>query len=225
MATTQTPITHQSARKNTGALERITLRNEFYRDKFRTMATATPILVIALLVSISLNVVLATKTSEKFFFTVDGAGRVVPVRALNEPYVTESFLINWVNEKVARAYSLDPQNFRRQTADLAPDFTPDGYKQYVGSLIDSGTIDFMTKNLLVSTAVPLGAPVVIDRGEVNGVYFWKVQVPMLVQYRSAIKGAEKHRQVTVTVVRRQTLENPLGIGINQFVAYDAETRN
>ena len=209
-----------AARKNTGALERVMLRNEFYRDKFRMMVTSAPILLVALVISIVMNFVQSQRTPDRFFFTVDAVGRVIPIRALNEPFVTEPFLISWVGERVSRAYSMDPQNYRRQASDLAPDFTDEGYTQYVKSLQDSGTIELMTKNLLVSTGVAQGAPVVIDRGTANGVYYWKLQVPVLVQYRSAVKGTEKKRVVTVTVVRRQTLENPLGIGINQFVAVD-----
>lgn len=209
-----------AARPNTGALERVILRNEFYRDKFRLMVTSQPILLAALLLSIAMNFVQSQRTPQQKFFTVDSVGRVIPIRALTEPFITEPFLVNWVSEKVSRAYSMDPQNYRRQAQDLAPDFTDEGYAQYVKSLTDSGTIDLMVKNLLVSSAVAQGAPVVIERGTANGVFFWKLQVPVLVQYRSAVKGTEKRRVVTVTVVRRQTLENPLGIGINQFVAAD-----
>jgi len=225
MATTQTSkpqIKMNQASAHNGGLNTVLLRNEFYRDKFRMLATTLPLLIITLLISIALNVFLANRKVEKYYFTVDTAGRIIPIRAMNEPYVTEPFLVSWVSEKVASAYSMDPQNYRRQAEALQPNFTDDGYAQYVHSLQDSGTIAFMTKNLLVSTAIAQGTPVVIDRGidKSSGIYFWKVQVPMLVQYRSALKSADTRRMVTITVVRRETLENPLGIGINQFIAVD-----
>lgn len=206
--------------KNTGGLERVVMRNEFYRDGYRALVTATPVLAVALALSLGLNVWQATRPKQDNYFATDPAGRIIPIRALAEPYVTEPFLVSWVSERVARAYSMDPQNFRRQVADLANDFTPEGYTQYVNSLQESGTIEFITKNLLVSSAVPQGAPVVTERGVAGDVFYWKLQVPMLVQYQSALKSATKKRMVTVTVVRRQTLENPMGIGINQFVAAD-----
>lgn len=220
MATQPAKTAATAAPRNTGALERVMLRNDFYRDKFRMMVTSAPILLVALVISIAMNFVQSQRPPERFFFTVDPALRVIPIRALSEPYISEPALINWVSERVSRAYSMDPQNYRRQASDLSPDFTDEGYAQYIKSLESSGTIELMTKNLLVSTGVAQGAPVVIERGLANGVFFWKLQVPVLVQYRSAIKGTEKKRIVTVTIVRRQTLENPLGIGINQFVAVD-----
>lgn len=208
-------------RPTTGALEAVGLRNEFYRDKFRAMATSMPLLVIALLVSLALNVVLATRKPVDRYFAVDGAGRIVPIRSLTEPYVTDAYLSTWVTEKVTSAYSMDPQNYRRQVAALEPYFTPEGYEEFVNSLKSSGTIDQMLQHLLVSTGVPAGAPVVVGRGEANGVFFWKVQLPVLVEYRSSTKSAQKRRIVEVTVVRRQTIESPDGIGIAQFVATDA----
>ena len=209
------------ARPRTGALETIKLRNEFYRDKFRMMATATPLLVFALLVSIALNVMLVNRKPVNHYFTVDLAGRVIPVRALSEPYVTDAMLLNWVTEKVAKAYQMDPQNYRAQVGELEPFFTTEGYQQYIESLKSSGTIDLITKNLLVSSAVPMKTPVVVERNTTaEGVYYWRIQIPMLVDYRSSTKSAQKKRLVEVVVVRRQTLESPQGIGISQFVASD-----
>ncbi|MEJ6002670.1 type IVB secretion system apparatus protein IcmL/DotI [Paucibacter soli] len=215
------PNSQTTKPRSTGATERVQLRNEFYRDKFRAMATSMPILLVALLLSICMNFVLATRKPQDRYFAVDPAGRIVPIRSLQEPYVTDAYLATWVSEKVSRSYSMDPQNYRRQVGDLQPFYTPEGYEQYVQSLQSSGTIDLITKNLLVMSGVPMGAPIVAARGEVNGIYYWKVQIPMLVDFRSGTKTAQKKRIVEVTVVRRQTIESPDGIGISQFVASDS----
>lgn len=211
----------QAQARRSGPLETIMLRNEFYRDKFRMLATALPLLVVALVVSIALNVVLVNRKPTHHYFTIDQVGRVIPIKALSEPYVTEAMLLNWVTEKVAKAYQMDPQNYRDQVGELEPFFTTDGYQQYIESLKSSGTIDLLTKNLLVSSAVPLKTPVIVERNVTPaGVYYWRVQVPMLVDYRSSTRSAQKRRLIDVVVVRRQTLESPQGIGISQFVASD-----
>jgi intracellular multiplication protein IcmL len=215
------PAAAPARRPSSGGLEQVVTRNEFYRDKFRLMASTLPVLVVTLLVSIGLNVMLATRKPVERYFSVDPAGRITKIIALTEPYVTDAYLTSWVTEKVSRAYSLDPQNYRRQVGDLEAFFTPDGHQAYINSLQSSGTIDLMTKNLLILTGVPTGAPIVVSRGEAGGVYFWKVQIPMLVEYRSSTKSSQKRRIVEVTVVRRQTIESPEGIGISQFVASDS----
>lgn len=207
-----------ASRPSTGAREQILLRNSWYRDGFRTNLTISLVLAIALLASVAANVVQANRKSEVVYFSTDSQGRVTPMVPLQEPFVTEPYLINWVAEAVSRAYSIDPQNYRRQVGDLQPLFTDDGYGQYITSIKDSGTLELIQKNLLVMSAVAQGAPVVVERGTVGGRAFWRLRVPMLVDFRSSAKSSRERRMVTVTVVRRSTLESPLGIGINQFVA-------
>jgi len=201
-------------------LEAVHLRNEFYRDKFRLMAMVTPMLVIALMISIALNVILATKRAERDYFAVDQAGRITPIVALSEPYVTPTFLLNWVSETVTRAYSFDANNMQRQIGDLQPLFTPDGYQQYVNSLQSAGILDLVRKELLIVSATPTGTPVINRTGQFQGTAIWEVQVPVLVQYRSAGKAAEKRLLVDIVVVRRNTLESPVGIGVSRFAARD-----
>lgn len=201
-------------------LESVMLRNEFYRDKFRAMAVATPLLVVALLISIALNVVLATRKAERDYFAVDQAGRITPIVALSEPYVTPSFLLNWVSETITRAYSFDAQNMQRQIGDLQPLFTPEGYDQYVQALSTAGILDLVKKNLLIVSATPLGTPVVNRTGNLNGAMLWEVRMPVLVQYRSATQLAERRLMVDLVVMRRQTLESPSGIGVSRFAAAD-----
>jgi len=200
--------------------ETIALRNEFYRDKFRLMATMMPILVITLLISIALNVILATRKPERDYFSVDQVGRITPIVALTEPYVTDAYLLTWVGETVARAYSFDAQNMQRQIGDLQPEFTPDGYTQYVESLQASGILEFVRKNLMIVSATPRGTPVITRKGQLGGAAIWQVQIPMLVVYRSSTKVAEKNLVVQLTVVRRQTIEAAKGIGISQFIAQE-----
>lgn len=215
----------QSAAKpqsnNTGGLERIKLRNEFYRDGFRYLVTSQPLLAIALVISLGFNVAQFKRPPQNHYFAIDGENRLVPIRALSEPFITEAKLLSWVNERVAKAYRMDPQNYKAQVNEMIPDFTPNGFAQYVESLKASGIIDFMVKNLLVSSATSTGVPLITERNVTpNGTYYWRVQVPILVEYRSATQAATKKRIVEVVVVRRHTVESPQGIGISQFIARD-----
>lgn len=203
-----------------GGQESVKLRNEFYRDKFRVLATSFPILLIALFISVALNVILATRKAERDYFAVDQTGRITPIVALSEPYVTTPFLLNWVSETVTRAYSFDAQNMQRQIGDLQPLFTNDGYQQYVGSLQSAGMLDLVRKELLIVSATPISVPVINRTGLLNGQMVWEVQLPVLVQYRSAGKSAEKKLMVEVIVVRRNTIESPVGIGVSRFAAKD-----
>lgn len=206
-----------------GALGATQLRYQFYRDGFRMAVTASVILSVGLLVALAVIAYLASRPPKNTYFSVDPAGRVVKMTALSSPYVNSTFIQSWVADRVSRAYAMDPKNYRTQVAELAGDFTPDGFESYKASLEKSGIIDFMTKNFAVSSAVPTGTPLIAQEGELSdGTYHWRVRVPMLVEYKSASKTSPPVRRVVeVLVVRRHTIEAPLGIGIAQFVAVDA----
>ena len=63
-----------------------------------------------------------------------------------------------------------------------------------------------------------GAPVILKRGVLNGVYSWQVQMPMLVTYQSANMNVQQPVLVTMLIKRVNVLNNPAGIAIDQFVA-------
>lgn len=204
-----------------GALEPITLRYEFYRDGFRVLAAILPVIGIALCGSVYLNIWQYKRPERQHYFAVDPDNRITEIKALTEPYVNDAKLLSWVSERVTKAYRLDPVNYKSQVAQMAGDFTPEGYESFIESLKSSGVIEFITKNLLISSSVPMGTPLVVQRGVTeSGVYFWRVQTPVLVSYTSATKSAQIKRVVEVVVVRRHTVEAPSGIGISQFVATD-----
>lgn len=204
----------------TGGLKAVRLRFEFYRDGFRWLVTTAALLAIAVIVqAVSIHHLLGRKPVERYF-TVDNAGRVIPVKALSEPFVNPTTLATWAAERILKAYRLDPKNYVAQAEEQRSSFTPDGFEQYKASLVTSGTIELMTKRLLVMSATPLGTPVVVKEGVEEGVYYWKVRMPVLVDFQSATAQTQRRRIVEIVIVRRHTIEAPLGIGISQFVARD-----
>ena len=78
----------------------------------------------------------------------------------------------------------------------------------------------IAKKLVVSSTAT-GAPVVLQQGLLNGVYAWRVQMPMVVTYQSASQVAQQNVMVTMLVTRISTLNSARGVGITQFVVSGA----
>ena len=72
------------------------------------------------------------------------------------------------------------------------------------------------KKLIVS-AVATRAPVILQKGILNGRFAWRVQMPVLVTYQSASEFTQQSNVVTMLISRVSTLNSPRGIGISQFV--------
>lgn len=195
----------------------VALRMDFYRDGFRWMLVSYPVLVIALLASILLNAYMLKHQPEPRYFVTDPAGRIAPVAPLNIPYISPQSLLNWVSEAATGAYTFDAENYRKQLQEMSKHFTAQGHEDYLASM--KPTVEFVIKGTMIASAVPTGAPVIVGEGETpQGVYAWKIRMPIQAEYRSAKERAKKALMLTIVVVRRSTIENPFGIGISQLIA-------
>lgn len=195
----------------------VALRMDFYRDGFRTMLVALPVLLIALLASVILNAYLLTHEKEPRYFVTDPTGRLTPVAPLNVPYISPASLLQWTTQAATASYTFDAENWRKQLQDNARFYTPEGHANYLESMTKQ--IDFVVKGVMIATAVATGAPVIVGEGQTpQGVYVWKIRLPVRVDYRSLKESATKNLMLTLVVVRRQTIENPEGIGLSQVVA-------
>lgn len=194
------------------------MRYEFYRDGWRTMLT---ILVVLSVTSAALLFGLLWSMSrpvQSHYFATEG-GRVVPIIPSDLPFVKKEYLLSWASEAVSSSFTIDFQNYRKKIQENKRFFTEQGFEEYVSALQTSTRLPQIIENYMVSSAVPEGAPVVVNEGVVNGIYAWKIRMPVIVSYQSGVKSSPSERlMVSMVVVRVPTYENSSGIGISQFVA-------
>lgn len=195
-------------------------RNSFYRDGFRYVVGALLLVTFALFGSLLLNGFqwYSAKDVKRDYFTVDAEGRLTPIIPLNAPFKTREQILNWASEAVTSAYTMDAANYVQRGEEISRYFTTDGFNEYVQAMNTSGTIELIKKETLIATAVPLAVPSVINEGEVNGTYMWRVRVPIRVQYQTQGKGTTQNLMVTVVIQRLPTETTKYGVGISQFVS-------
>lgn len=157
------------------------------------------------------------RTKQKYF--VDAPSGVnTEVFPLSEPNVTPSSLIKWVTQAVTSSYTIDFYQYQDNIDGLKQYFTIDGYQNYLNSLTSSGSLSKIIKENLVMSAVATNTAVIMQQGMLNGVYFWKIQMPLLLNYQGAsTTGIQKTIAVNVLVTRVPTDLAPKGIGIAQIV--------
>ena len=100
-------------------------------------------------------------------------------------------------------------------------FTSDGWNQFITALSESNNLDAVKTKKLVVSAVATAAPVILQKGLLNGRYAWRIQMPILVTYQSASEFSQQNLNVTMLVTRVDTLNSPRGIGIAQFISAPA----
>ncbi|OGT52824.1 MAG: type IV secretion protein IcmL [Gammaproteobacteria bacterium RIFCSPHIGHO2_12_FULL_41_15] len=199
-------------------LKLILLRNAFYRDNYRRA-------VIALLLMLAINIVLGitifyrwTHPPEPQYFAATADGRIILLHAMNDPSVTDDFVLQWATNAVEKAFSLDYIHWRAQLQDASENFTPDGWKWFLTSLKNSNNLKTLTDLSMVSNATITGAPQVVEKAVVDGHYAWKIVMPMLVTFTSTGHTINMPMQVTLIVLRMPVQDYPQQVAINNFLA-------
>lgn len=199
------------------ALIAVTMRNSFYRDGQRKV-------MIVLLLSILCNVVLAgiltyiiTHPPAPKYFATSINGRITPLFELDQPNQSDPAVLQWANQAAIAAFSYNFVNYRTELQASSGFFTAEGWDQFLRALDESNNLVAVKAKKLIVSAVATRAPVILQKGVLNGRYAWRVQMPLLVTYQSASEFSQQNNVVTMLISRVPTLNSPRGIGISQFV--------
>lgn len=202
----------------------VQIQTKFYRDNFPRFMFLFLVILLICIVSLSLNILqlIYKPTAQQFatFSSTDGTTRLVEMVPLKEPNLSTQPLLQWATEAATSCYNFDFNRMETQIQNLRPYFTAQGYQHYIEALQAENTLVDVKEKLLIVSAVPLKAPVILREAVATSMdkYAWQVQLPLLVTYQSSSELKKSEITVTMLIVRVDTLESPKGIGIAQFLA-------
>ncbi|HBD7186649.1 TPA: type IVB secretion system apparatus protein IcmL/DotI [Legionella pneumophila] len=199
------------------ALTVVALRNKFYKDSQRKVIFALLIAIVVNVVLASLVVYMITHPPAPKYFATSINGRITPLFPLDEPNQSDSAVLQWANQAAIAAFTYNFVNYRDELQASSGFFTAEGWDQFLGALEQSNNLDAVKAKKLVVSAVATRAPIILQKGVLNGRYSWRVQMPILVTYQSASEFTQQNNVVTMLITRVSTLNSPRGIGISQFV--------
>ena len=202
-----------------GGLGKVIVRNEFYRDGYRSLLKIALIQVVVIIGLIgAMYMVIQTHQPENRYFATTEDGRLVPMIALSEPNMSAPALMSWVAQSATEVMTFGFNDYRRRLQESSRNFTRRGWESFTQALQRSRIIEMVEANQQVVTAVPQGAPILESQGLVAGRYQWIIQIPMVLSYQAGSATRSDSLLVTVVVVRVPRLESPNGIGIEQWIA-------
>jgi len=203
------------------ALTVVALRNKFYKDSQHKVIFALLVAVAVNFVMASLLVYMITHPPAPKYFATSINGRITPLFPLNEPNQSDSAVLQWANQAAIAAFTYNFVNYRDELQASSGFFTAEGWDQFLTALQQSNNLDAVKAKKLIVSAVATRAPIILQKGILNGNYSWRVQMPILVTYQSASEFTQQNNVVTMLVTRVSTLNSPRGIGISQFVVAPA----
>jgi intracellular multiplication protein IcmL len=197
----------------------VVIRNEFYRDGYRSLLRLALIqgLVILGLLGATYFVIHVHQPENRYFATTED-GRLIPMVPLNEPNLSTPALMSWVAQASTEVMTFGFNDYRRRLQEASRNFTRRGWESFTQALQQARIIEMVEANQQVVTAAPRGAPILESEGLVAGRYQWVIQLPLVLTYQSGARTQSNSLIVTVVVVRVPRLESPNGVGIEQWIA-------
>lgn len=218
-ATDQASAANANAPEGETGLGTVVVRNEFYRDGYRTLLRLCLILSLVIIGLLgAMYFVIQTNQPENRYFATTEDGRLVPMVPLNEPNLSTPALMSWVAQASTEVMTFGFNDYRRRLQEASRNFTRRGWESFTGALQRSRIIELVEANQQVLTAAPQGAPIVVSEGLVAGRYQWEIQIPLILTYQAGSRTRTDKLLVTLVVVRVPRLESPNGVGIEQWVA-------
>ncbi len=219
-------IDSKAPEASTSAPALILLRNEFYRDHYRRMMTLCLLLLITVVGLGGFSFYLySTRPTPKYFATT-ADGTLIQMIPLDKPNLATNTLLQWAVKAATSAYTFNFVNYRSEIQSISQYFTNAGYQSFLKALKESNNLDAVRSKKLVVSAVPTGAPIILQNGIIRSAntYGWEVQLPMLVSYQSANDLLRQDIVVTLLIVRMSTLESVDGIGIERFIVEEGRAK-
>ena len=199
------------------ALAVVQLRNQFYKDSQRKVMLALLVAMLANFLLGGLLIYVISHPPAPKYFATSINGRITPLFPLNEPNQSDSAVLQWANQAAIAAFTYNFVNYRDELQASSGFFTAEGWDQFLNALQQSNNLDAVKAKKLIVSAVATRAPIILQKGILNGSYSWRVQMPILVTYQSASEFTQQNNVVTMLITRVSTLNSPRGIGIAQFV--------
>lgn len=200
-------------------LDTVITRNIFYRDGYRNLVKLAIVQALVILVLIiSLAITIAVSRPQDRFFATTSDGRLIRMIPLSESNMTDAAIVSWAARAASDVMTFGFHDHQKRLQETAIYFTRRGWQSFTVALNQARIIESVVANQQVVTAAPQRAPVIIQQGQVAGIYRWIVEVPLVVTYQSGTAQQSTTLNINMVIVRVSTLDNPAGVGIQQWVA-------
>jgi intracellular multiplication protein IcmL len=171
--------------------------------------------VIGILVLCIVTLVMNMKVKPVYFATTMD-GRIINIVPVNEPYRSQGDVIKWSVQTARTVFSFGYNNYRAQLQDASNFFTQSGWDSFSKALKDSQMIEAVTARKQIVSLDVLAPPEILKEGVDNGIYAWRLQMPVMIKYEAADPLSPTRSILEMRIVRVSTLQNSDGISIEQW---------
>lgn len=205
----------------------VELEDNFYRDSIGKVILIITSICAIIIILILLSLYFYLDKPAPITFSVYDEMRVQPAVPLDKPYLSTPDLLQWVADVVPKSFILDFNFYNDQLTTISKNFTPNGWKAFLNQLNIYANYNNVQAYKLFVTSTPSAAPSILREGVISesGKYGWLVQMPIAINYAGLKPPANVNVTLQVLVVRVPTLNNLIGVGIDNVIQAPPTTGN
>ncbi|MCL2474128.1 MAG: DotI/IcmL family type IV secretion protein [Alphaproteobacteria bacterium] len=208
------------------AVSTVLNRNSFYKDGYRTLLRIsfiqTGIIILLIIAVVSLA---ATIKVKPVYFATTADGRIIDIVPLDQPYLTNARVVSWVAGAVQEIMGFGYHDYERHMDKIKTLFTISGFSSFQKALSDAKFMEAVKVRRVVVGLQIRGAPEITNELVRNGVYVWYIKVPVTLHFDGEQPPAPQSFDLILQLMRVSTLQNPDGIGIEQWLPSPSSNRS
>jgi hypothetical protein len=196
----------------------VELQDRFYRDSVSKLMIAYIAIVIMICSMTGILIYVYLDNPPPIFFSVDNEMRVQAAVPLDKPYLSDSDLMQWIAEVLPKALIYDFNYYDKQIDKAKQYFTNNGWTAFSNQLNIYANYNTVQANKLFVTAQITAAPYKLNSGvlEDSDKFGWWVQIPLTIKYDGYRPQPDKKVTFQVLIVRVSTLNNLVGVAIDNI---------
>lgn len=207
-------------------LEMVMLRNQFYQKNYRRMTSLCLLLILVIAGLIGFIFYQYYTQPTPSYFATSADGKLLKIDPLSRPGISKQELFQFAIEAATSSYTYDFVNYRNEFEKAREYYTSAGYNKLLKAIEESRNLKAVIERKLVTTARVTGTPQLDAEDPYglapNGRYYWKLEMPMVVEYgnNNPANYLRQNLIVKLTIVRVPIWESSRGIGISSIVVYE-----
>lgn len=194
------------------------LRDDYYRDSFGKLMLIMAAMVLAIVILLLTSFYLYMSEPPPTTFPVYNEWRVQPDVPLEQAYLDTPTLLQWVSDTLREVFNFDFIHYNEQLKDSASNFTDDGWRIFLDQLNNYAHYNEIQSKKMFINSAPDSAPTLLNPGGILlGRWAWWVQAPIVINYIGNEGRSTKTLMLQVLVVRVPTLNNLMGVAIDNII--------
>lgn len=133
--------------------------------------------------------------------------------SLIQPNMSTTDILVWANEAAVRLNTYNYLTYREDRQNMQNYFLPQTWNMYYKTLQKKHYKELLTEQKMTVSAVPLDVAVLLQQGVSEKRYTWKVEIPLLVRFKSGQRELTQKRSITLVIQRSPPYLGKRGVGI------------